>query len=51
MTYFVRVQSGVVIEKGQTDAVAFATMQAASAEYVEVTREQHAALSEGDPAP
>lgn len=49
--HFIRVRAGLVIEKGWTDAAAFAAMQAGSAEYVAVTRAQHDALNLGDPAP
>jgi hypothetical protein len=49
--FFVRVRLGVVVEKGWTDAAAFAAMQVQSAEYTEVTTAQWAALDLGDPAP
>lgn len=51
MTYFIRVRSGVVIEKGNTDPDAFAAMQALSSEYVDLPQEQQKLLNLGDPAP
>lgn len=49
--YFIRVRAGLVIERGWTDAAAFASMQEGSAEYRDVTREQYDSTKIGDPAP
>lgn len=39
--HFFRLRAGLVIEMGWTDDDAFAVMQDASSEYVEVTKAQH----------
>jgi hypothetical protein len=49
--YFIRVQGGVVIEKGWTDAAAFAAKPAQPGDLVTVTKAQHDAIKLGDPAP
>lgn len=49
--HFIRVRDGLVLEKGWTDLVAFAVMQAEESEYRPVTRTQHDTLNLGDDAP